>query len=126
MKFIAVYITIISILIQSMNFAAIYVTFKINQNYIIEVLCINRDKPEMKCHGQCQLTKRIKEEEKKEREKPVNNNEKNITYFPGNIYAWLFIPRNIDTKQYPKLIILLIPLSFITEVFHPPKRPSVK
>ncbi|MBK8564320.1 MAG: hypothetical protein IPN76_13525 [Saprospiraceae bacterium] len=39
----------------------IWSSFKLNQDFIAKTLCINRDKPEKKCNGKCQLTKKIAE-----------------------------------------------------------------
>lgn len=33
--------------------------FQINRDYIAEVLCINKDEPEMACHGQCFLKNKL-------------------------------------------------------------------
>ena len=39
---------------------SVYVNFKINQDFISKVLCINKEKPELKCHGSCHLAKKLK------------------------------------------------------------------
>lgn len=36
-------------------------TYVINQDYILEFLCINRDKPELECNGKCYLMQMIEE-----------------------------------------------------------------
>lgn len=58
---------VILILLQSFNKTWIVFSFKINQDYISKVLCINRDKPEMHCNGKCVLAKRVEAEEQKEK-----------------------------------------------------------
>ncbi len=35
--------------------------YLINQDYIAEFLCINKDKPELECNGKCYLAKQLKE-----------------------------------------------------------------
>ncbi len=40
-----------------------YVEYVINYDYISKVLCINKDKPEMRCNGKCQLVKKLKQQE---------------------------------------------------------------
>ena len=42
--------------------------YVINQDYISEFLCINKDKPELNCNGKCYLMQKIKaqNEEKKQ------------------------------------------------------------
>lgn len=37
--------------------------YVLNFDYISTVLCINQDKPEMACHGTCQLSKQIQDQE---------------------------------------------------------------
>lgn len=43
-------------------------TYLINQDYIAEFLCVNKDKPALNCNGKCYLMELLKEknEEKKE------------------------------------------------------------
>ncbi len=36
-----------------------YIEYIINYNYISEVLCINKDKPEKHCNGKCHLKKQL-------------------------------------------------------------------
>ena len=36
-----------------------YVAFKFNQEYITNVFCVNKDKPELHCDGKCYLKKKI-------------------------------------------------------------------
>lgn len=45
----------------------IYAGFEVNQKYIAEKLCENRDKPWLNCNGRCYLMKKIKQAEEKER-----------------------------------------------------------
>ena len=46
----------------------VYITFKVNQDYISKELCENREVPEMNCNGKCYLAKQLQKEEKKEKE----------------------------------------------------------
>ena len=39
-----------------------YVEYVLNQDYIAEFLCVNKDKPELKCHGKCHLAKQIEKQ----------------------------------------------------------------
>ncbi|GAA3634276.1 hypothetical protein [Flavivirga jejuensis] len=40
-----------------------YVEYLLNQDYIAEFLCINKDKPELQCHGKCYLVKEIEKQQ---------------------------------------------------------------
>ena len=39
--------------------AGIFIHFKVYQDEIEETFCVNIDKPEMNCHGQCHMQKQI-------------------------------------------------------------------
>ncbi len=43
-----------------------YVEYILNQDYIAEFLCINKDKPELQCHGKCHLAKEIEKQQENE------------------------------------------------------------
>lgn len=43
-----------------------YVEYVLNQDYIAEFLCINKDKPELKCNGKCHLVKEIEKQQESE------------------------------------------------------------
>ena len=40
-----------------------YLGYVLNQDYIAEFLCINKDKPELACHGKCHLVKQIEKQQ---------------------------------------------------------------
>lgn len=101
----------------------IIIDFNINQDYIAEVLCINKDKPEMKCNGKCHLTKELKKTEE-----PVDNPKTEFVQLRNEI---LFCQYFISTKK-----ITAIPKptktycyqnpdfyksEFVSDIFHPPK-----
>lgn len=101
----------------------IIIDFNINQNYIAEVLCINKDKPKMKCNGKCHLTKELKKTEE-----PVDNHKTEFVQLRNEI---LFCQHFINTKKNN-----IIPeptksycyqnpdfykSEFVSDIFHPPK-----
>jgi hypothetical protein len=61
LKKILAYTFFIIVLSSQLKQLAIYTNFKFNQGFIARVLCINQDKPEMKCNGKCHLKKQLKE-----------------------------------------------------------------
>jgi hypothetical protein len=58
-----------SILLQTFSRAGIYISFKVNQDYIARVLCVNKDKPKLNCNGKCFLAKKLKQAEQAEQQK---------------------------------------------------------
>jgi len=47
-------------LLQTFGKVLVLVDYQANKEYIMKVLCINRDKPQLHCEGKCQLTKKLK------------------------------------------------------------------
>lgn len=45
-----------------------YIEYVLNQDYIVEFLCINKDKPKLQCNGKCHLVKEI---EKQQESNPI-------------------------------------------------------
>jgi len=52
-------------------------TFFANQDYIAANLCVNKDHPEMHCNGQCQLDKKLNEDNKQNQ---PNSSDKRISF----------------------------------------------
>ncbi|MEO6948427.1 MAG: hypothetical protein ABI123_02260 [Ginsengibacter sp.] len=50
--------------------------FLINQSFIAENLCVNKDKPVMKCKGKCYLSKKLNEQQNNDQQVPVSKNQK--------------------------------------------------
>ena len=49
------------------------VEYVVNYDYIVKVLCENKDKPEMHCNGKCHLTKELAKEAGAEDKNPLND-----------------------------------------------------
>jgi len=52
------------------------VDYVANYEYIINVLCENKDKPELKCNGKCYLGKQLAKEVQESEEAPFNSQDK--------------------------------------------------
>lgn len=61
--------------VQAFMMPIVYLDFKLRQDYIAKVLCINRDKPEMHCNGRCILMQKMKKAQQKE-QSPQNQHSK--------------------------------------------------
>jgi hypothetical protein len=53
------------------------VNYTINQDYISEFLCINKNKPELNCNGKCFLAKEIQKQNETEKNKPTKASKEN-------------------------------------------------
>lgn len=63
---------------------AILVNFKINQDFIAEFLCINKEEPESTCYGKCQLTKQLSESD-------LNDSKEVLNFLKAEIESSLFL-----------------------------------
>ena len=51
-----------SLTFQCFSKLGILISYELNKDYIARVLCINKDKPEMHCNGQCYLHKKMQQD----------------------------------------------------------------
>ena len=67
-------------LLQLTNRVSVITWFKINQKQIIELFCINKAKPELKCDGKCYLKNTLTNTEEFDTPKSINSktNKNNI------------------------------------------------
>ncbi len=102
----------------------ILIDFKINQDFIAKVLCINREKPKSTCHGQCYLSEQLKKtEEQEEKQAPTNKKQQiEIVYFcSASLFDLLPSKINFAGKINPACIDKFFTSFFIAAIFHPPK-----
>lgn len=105
--------------------AGVWLWYGFNRSYIASELCENRDKPEMKCNGQCVLAKRLKaaEEERRDaQERPLRIIEK--------IELSQYLP--VRCGRLPELVQIAdervcwpasrtLTAAYIPSLFHPPQ-----
>lgn len=99
------------------------IDFMVNYSYIIKELCVNRDKPEMECNGQCYLKKELAEAAtqefpiSKERKIPIPSQEVFFQEFQEEAFAF---PAFAD-KQAPLVFHRdMRTQREISAIFHPP------
>ena len=66
-KFISIAFMIAIVLVQTFSTVAVIVQFKSNENYYAQVLCINKNRPELACHGKCVLMQRLQRDFEQDR-----------------------------------------------------------
>lgn len=95
-----------------------------NQAEIIELFCINKEKPELVCDGKCYLKQILIESDK-----PTNEHSSNIpTSLKYEIIDYFLVesPANISIKSALTILLrvmnnIFIVAPFVTEVFEPPR-----
>ena len=102
------------------------VEYVVNYDYIVKVLCENKDKPEMHCNGKCHLTKELAKEAGAENKNPLSNktSKTEIPQFiiSENIIEYMFASEidffSVDNIGYkPNLNSSL----FTSKILHPPR-----
>jgi len=102
-----------------------FIEYGIRYDYFSKVLCINKDEPELKCNGKCQLSKKLKEASPaKTQDKQSNVPTIDIDKFPITIITTS--KYSLKTVGYLQVLESYFPdetkcNSFIESVFHPPK-----
>jgi len=110
-------------------FLVFYLVFKplipvmdyvVNYDYISNVLCINRDKPELHCNGKCYLSKELAKSSQEDSSKTKNQTQKIIDlYLPAEISEVVIFENNFSGKfsfNYQSDYSYL----FLKHVFRPP------
>jgi hypothetical protein len=90
--------------LQSVTFAMLLVDtgFKLNQKFIAEKLCENRNKPMLQCHGKCYLMKMKKKaaEQKQEQDNQLTQTQFQ-QLFCNEVLTIVFFPLDTGSFQPP-------------------------
>ena len=108
------------ILSQNINKIAILINFKINQEYIAENLCVNKDEPKSCCEGKCQLEKELIKEEKKEKTPNAQNGKEKQETFPCVLTVKKILFYNFKPTKHSTIYIANYSLAISNSIFHPP------
>ena len=101
-RYLATSFLLVFFLIQTFSTSLLVVNFYANQKYIVENFCINKYKPQMKCCGKCQLTKKLKQEENNDGQYPgrkFENKEEVIS--SKSFFSAIKISSKIIKRLYP-------------------------
>ncbi|HTO14596.1 MAG TPA: hypothetical protein VLZ83_02450 [Edaphocola sp.] len=88
---------LVNILMVALFFAtfknSIYLTFyEINQEYFVNLLCENNDKPELNCNGQCQLDHIADDLSNEEKQVVLLNHSQDIILFFEDVTLSIDVP----------------------------------
>lgn len=102
----------------------ILIDFKINQDFIAEVLCINKDKPMTLCNGKCYLSQKLKKAEEQEKKQvPSSLKEKSeVLYcYTNPPFDYLKYTDTYLSKLNAAYENEFYHSAFVTDIFRPPK-----
>lgn len=116
--------TILAMVVLYSQFYNSFVTavYQANYDYYAEVLCENKDKPELHCDGKCYFAKQLAQEENygKDTEPPVLL--PSLRLFSG--YETVELPTNLESctlRSYASFNQTLPRDFFLSRIDHPPK-----
>jgi len=101
----------------------IVIEYQVNKNYIAQVLCINKTKPQLQCNGKCHLAKELKKADQAEQKLPAPLKEKfEVLYFCEALPAISFSQNSfalpvIWQSFYQSIFYTSPPFG----IFHPPR-----
>lgn len=123
MKYAISYILILSFFSFQFSETLVFISFKINQDYIAKNLCVEKDVEDSTCKGCCQLKKKLEnQKDQKDQLPPTQNSKYNVDFFAQDINRIsLFLPLLEITKS--AFVIQFYNL-FEFQVFHPPRKLS--
>ncbi|SHF19027.1 hypothetical protein [Pedobacter caeni] len=97
--------------------------FKLNQDYIANALCENKDKPQMHCNGRCVLAKKLKQAEQNEEKQRAQSQEKaNVLFFcKMNRVKVEECLLSLQNSVFNSFYLHFKPSSFSNDIFKPPQ-----
>lgn len=98
------------------------VEYCLQKDYIAKVLCINKEKPQLKCNGKCHLSKQLQAETEETADSPFSaGSEKEQKQISEFIVAGFSLNTGFSDSHVPLSIFHnLYTYSFSLFVFHPP------
>jgi hypothetical protein len=118
---------IIAVLSQTLGVVATLVAFQMNRQYYADVLCINKNRPELACQGKCVLMQRLQhdfdQEQTTQNKKLENLLDRDLTLFfnhtkPSIVHSFIF-DIVINTILSPQLQHYITQCA-LCDIFHPP------
>lgn len=121
MRIAAAVILLFAVLMPFLSRLTVYASFKLNQKYIAENLCVNRNVKDSACNGNCQLMKRLEQQDRQEKESTRIQQSNEITlYHKANLEECLPIGTSVIVIDYSCLSTAPT-RSFAGKIFHPPQ-----
>lgn len=110
------------ILFNAFSVSLLKLDLEMQRDFIAEVFCINKEKPEMSCHGQCFIENELQKESKKQKESSESI-EKEVILEVQYKDELVFTKPNLFVEKQPTKIAFSNRLSSVDEanrLFRPP------
>lgn len=108
-----------SILLFQFSELAIFVSFKINQEFIAKNICIEKDVESSTCNGCCQLKKRVANNLEQKKEAPLLQIKYEINFTSPLSVFLFYVLEGITVISF--VLETIYSQFFYTSFFHPPE-----
>ncbi|MBK6391935.1 MAG: hypothetical protein KA109_01430 [Saprospiraceae bacterium] len=123
---ISAYTLILVVVLKTFSMVSALVSFELNRQYYAEVLCVNKNRPELACHGKCVLMQKISMQIETEHHRSSDNYlnffqkifESIDVFTQGSCESWSFNESNLNTALFDYTA--CIPTGIHRSIFHPP------
>lgn len=98
----------------------VWMAYELDKEYITEAYCVNKEKPQLKCNGQCHLAKQLTNVDPVQSEQPAQ-----INYIPQIQLFYQEIEQPIVEQEFNSLasenFSLFYSFQPFSKVYHPPQ-----
>ncbi|MBN8687023.1 MAG: hypothetical protein J0M10_08390 [Chitinophagales bacterium] len=116
----AAFILLLAFSAISFQNAGLVLSYRVNKAAYMEK-CVNKDRPELRCNGQCLLMKKMQEQEHQEQDHPDSKPGAQSTLFHGQEHTTqISQPETGLNLVYPPGITPLL-TNRPSDIFHPPR-----
>lgn len=111
---------LLSLFSANLSSVWVYLGYEANQKYIVKELCINKDKPQMRCNGKCYLMKKLKQAQDKEQKQEQQSQKSQVQYAvvstPPVFKQYAFAEMKVHVPFSTGM-----PRNIKNSIFHPPQ-----
>jgi hypothetical protein len=114
-------LVVLALVLSTQGLLLVQGTFLLRQDFVVQNLCVNRDRPELHCDGKCFLRQQLREQQQREDERNAASLE--VMLAVGSLLApvpELSAPP-VRTQEFAVYSAPLLPSLAPSGVFHPPR-----
>ncbi len=109
-------------LLSMMKTSVLYTIYEHDKAFFIELFCINKDRPQMECNGQCKLAQMQQEKNEKSADDILKQLQSETVYFSPVSMSLISYDRSLMTNKtkLPSCYNHLYSFLFISKLLKPP------
>ena len=113
---------IVIMMLPGLQQLGIFIDFKVHQDFIAKMFCINKDEPITICQGKCYLFAKLNQENERQQAPPYQEDRLEVThYILGPAFHFTKITEPITCKSSPSYLPPLYSFACLTDMFRPPQ-----